>query len=125
LKSIEVMPILTLDGEGEAYVASYREVEGTSAPASVTLPRDIVESTVLANAPVALELRLDGTLLAYVNNASMRTVSCRHLSQLVAEAIQPDLVALLDDPSSLSELEHALDFALAAVRRVRKQADPR
>ncbi len=68
---------------GTAYIATYRVPEGSdyrvpegSGPlASIVLPRDIVESAVLDAAPVSLELRLDGTVVVYSNNSSLRTLA--------------------------------------------------
>lgn len=65
---------LALDGGGKAYVATYRVADTAGPLASIALPREVVEATVFINASVGLELRTDGSLVAFASHTSMQTL---------------------------------------------------
>lgn len=118
---IEVQPALTLDGEGRAYIAGY-QIAGASAPlASITLPREVVDTTVFSNAIISLEIRTDGSLVAFASHPSMQTLASLSLTDLVTDTLRPDLIPLEDTPSGLINLETELERALASVREFRAQ----
>lgn len=112
---------LALDGEGNAYVATYR-VANTSRPlASIVLPREVVEATVFINASVGLELQTDGSLVAFASHTSMQTLASVSLIELVNETLRPEFVALEESPTALTELEAQLARALVAVQDFRSR----
>jgi hypothetical protein len=110
---------LSLDGRGKAYVATYGVADSLGPSASIALPREIVEAAVFINAKLGLELRTDGTLMALASHTSMQTLACASLTQLVNEALRPDLLALEDEPNCLAALEAELERALLSVRASR------
>jgi hypothetical protein len=112
-----------LEPGGEAYVASFRVSGAGEALASVRLVREIVDLTVLEGAQLEVEVGLDGSVAAYAQTADRRTLTRAPLSQLVAEALAPDLLAAEDDLSELAKLEAELERALALVRTVRTTCD--
>jgi hypothetical protein len=112
-----------LEPGGEAYVASFRVAGAGEAFASVRLVRGIVDLTVLEGAQLAVEVGLDGSVTAYAQMADRRTLTRVPLSQLVAEALEPDLLAAEDDLSALAKLEAELERALALVRTVRTPSE--
>lgn len=117
---VEVQPSLALDGERNAYIATYRVPDGSAPFASITLPREAVEAAVLSNANIGLELRTDGSLVAYAVCPLMQTLASMSLHELVTETLRPDLIALEDLPSALIDLESELERALAFVQEFRK-----
>lgn len=119
--NIEVQHSLALDGEGSAYVATYRVDDGSAPLASITLPREVVEAAVLSNANIGLELRTDGSLVAFAGCPSMQTLASMSLHELITETLRPDLIALEDTPIALINLESELERALASVKEFRVQ----
>jgi hypothetical protein len=118
---VEVRPALALDGEGAAYIAAYWMPDASAPLASIVLPREVVASTVLSTAGVTIELRIDGSLVAFAYSPSMQTLASVSLTELVTEALRPELVALEGTPSAPIKLEAELELALALVREFRAQ----
>ncbi len=112
---------LTLDGGGKAYVATYRGADTSGPLASIVLPREVVEATVFINASVGLELRTDGSLVAFASHTSMQTLASASLIELVNETLRPEFIALEETPNALTELEAQLERALVSVREFRSQ----
>ncbi|KAB2943524.1 MAG: hypothetical protein K8F92_08935 [Hyphomicrobium sp.] len=112
---------LTLDGGGKAYVATYRVADTSGPLASIVLPREVVEAAVFINARIGLELRTDGSLLAFASHTSMQTLACASLSELVDETLRPEFIALEETPNALTELEAQLERALVSVREFRSR----
>jgi len=118
---VDVRLTLALDNGGEAYVATYRSAGTSGVLASVLLPREIVEATVFMNASLGLELRTDGSLVAFASHTSMQTLACASLAELVSETLRPEFLALERRLNALTELESELERALASVREFRSR----
>ena len=106
-----------LDGDGESYVARIRSAESRQPVATLNLPRAVVDKTVLDAALPRLEVRLDGTVAAYLDSGDSRTLSSAALSELIATAVSADALAGEDDPALIGQLETVLERALEVVRR--------
>ena len=106
-----------LDGDGESYVARIRSAESRQPVATLNLPRAVVDRTVLDAAQPRLEVRLDGTVAAYLDSGGSRTLSSAALSELIATAVSADALAGEDDPALIGQLETVLERALEVVRR--------
>lgn len=115
----EVQPSLALTGEGTAYLATYRVANAHNPLAMITLPRSVVETAVFSNTSISLELRSDGSLVAYASDHSMETLASLSLAELVADALRSELVTLEDGPGVWINLEVELKRALASVREFR------
>ncbi len=118
---VDVRLCLALDNGGEAYVATCRAGGASDPLASIVLPREIVEAAVLMNASLGLELRTDGSVVAFASHTSMQTLARASLAELVNETLRPEFLALEEKPSSLIELEAELKRALASVREFRSR----
>lgn len=112
---------LALDVRGNSYVATYRAANTSGPLASIVLPREIVEAAVFINASVGLELRTDGSLVAFASHKSMQTLACASLIQLVNETLRPEFIALEETPNTLTELEAQLERSLVSVREFRSR----
>ena len=86
------------------------------APTGNILPRAVVDRAVLDAAQVWLEVRLDGTVAAYLDTDS-RTLGSAKLSELIAAAASVDALAAEDDATLIGRLEKELERALDIVRR--------
>ena len=103
---------------GDAYVARVRSSADREPMATLTLPRAVVDRAVLDAAQARLEVRLDGTVAAYLDSDS-RTLSSAKLSELIAAAVSVDALAAEDDAALIGRLEAELERALDIVRRAR------
>ena len=110
-----------LDGDGESYVARIRSPESRQPVATLNLPRAVVDRTVLDAAQARLEVRLDGTVAAYLDSGDSRTLSSAALSELIATAVSADALAGEDDPALIGQLETVLERALEVVRRAQSR----
>lgn len=110
-----------LDGDGESYVARIRTAESRQPVATLNLPRAVVDRTVLDAAQPRLEIRLDGTVAAYLDSGDSRTLSSVALSELIATAVSADALAGEDDPALIGQLETVLERALEVVRRAQSR----
>lgn len=110
-----------LDGDGESYVARVRSAESRQSIATLNLPRAVVDRTVLDAAQPRLEVRLDGTVAAYLDSGDSRTLSSAALSELIAAAVSADALAGEDDPAFIGRLESELERALEVVRRAQSR----
>ena len=110
-----------LDGDGESYVARIRSPESRQPVATLNLPRAVVDKTVLDAALPRLEVRLDGTVAAYLDSGDSRTLSSAALSELIATAVSADALAGEDDPALIGQLETVLERALEVVRRAQSR----
>ncbi len=109
-----------LDEDGESYVARIRSAESRQPIATLNLPRAVVDWTVLDAAQPKLEVRLDGTVAAYLDSGGSRTLSSAALSELIATAVSADALAGEDDPALIGRLETELERALEIVRRAQR-----
>lgn len=107
-----------LAADGEDYVAHLRLGADRKPIVILNLPRTAVDSAVLDAAQTRLEVRLDGTVAAYLEVDS-RTLTSAGLSELIAGAVSADSLAADDNPALMSRLEAELERALALVRRAR------
>lgn len=103
---------------GDAYVARVRSSRDREPVATIVLPRAVVDRAVLDAASATLEVRLDGTVAAYLDSDS-RTLSSAKLSELIAAAVSVDALAAEDDAALIGRLEAELERALDIVRRAR------
>lgn len=91
--------------------------EGSEAPVlNVTLNQDLVETSVLQKAALALELRPDGSVVAYTDAREPSDLAAVSLTDLVNDALA---VADADDADRLAELETTLRNALETTRATR------
>ncbi len=91
--------------------------EGSEAPVlNVTLNQDLVESSVLQKAVLALELRPDGSVVAYTDAREAADLAAVPLADLVSDALA---VADADDADLLAELEATLRKALETTQATR------
>ena len=115
---IEVAFVLA--GDGEEYTARVR-LNGNRQPmATLNLPRMVVDKAVLDAAQPRLEVRLDGTVAAYLDSAGAPTLTNSPLSELIAAAVSADALAGDDDPALVGQLEEELERALEIVRRAQR-----
>ncbi|MFM9848036.1 MAG: hypothetical protein ACKVP3_12850 [Hyphomicrobiaceae bacterium] len=118
-QTIEVA--FALDGDGESYVARVRSSEQRRPVATLNLPRAVVDRTVLDAAQLRLEVRLDGSVAAYLDSGDSRTLSSATLSELIAAAVSANALAGEDDPALIGRLEAELERALEVVRRAQSR----
>ena len=112
-----VEPAIAFDRGYDSYVVSLID-KGTGLPVvNVRVPGSVVEQAVLAAIPCALELRPDGTIVAFAEHHNLSDLANRSLADLIAEAMT--LVSAEDDPADLSKLETMLADGLIVVRRLR------
>ena len=116
LPTIEVAFVLAQDEDG--YVACVRSGRDHQPIITFNLPRAVVDQTVLDAAQTKLEVRLDGTVAAYVE-AGLRTLSSSRLLDLIRAAVSADALAAEDDAALVGRLEAELEQALEIVRRAR------
>lgn len=91
--------------------------EGSEAPVlNVTLDQDLVETSVLQKAALALELRPDGSVVAYADVRESTDLAAVSLADLVNDALA---VADADDADLLAKLETTLRNALETTRATR------
>lgn len=91
--------------------------EGSEAPVlNVTLDQALVETSVLQKAALALELRPDGSVVAYADARESTDLAAVSLTDLVNDALA---VADADDADLLAELETILRNALETTRATR------
>ena len=109
-----------LAGDGEDYVAHVRLTGNRQPIATLNLPRTVIDKAVFAAAQPRLEVRLDGTVAAYLDSADSRTLASAPLSELIAAAVSTDALAGEDDPALVGQLEAELERALAIVRRAHR-----
>lgn len=103
---------------GDAYVARIRSSADREPMATLILPRAVVDRAVLDSAQARLEVRLDGTVAAYLDWDS-RTLSSAKLCELIAAAVSVGALAGEDDAALVGRLEAELERALDIVRRAR------
>lgn len=101
---------------GDSYVARVRSTAEREPMATLILPRAVVDRAVLDAAQARLEVRLDGTVAAYLDSDS-RTLSSAKLSELIVAAVSADALAAEDDATLIGRLEAELERALDIVRR--------
>lgn len=82
----------------------------------VTVSQDVVETSVLRQAALALELRPNGSVVAYSDAVESTDLVTIFLDDLVNEALA---VAADDDDELLASLEMTLQQALEATRATR------
>lgn len=108
------------DGDGESYVARLRLIGNRQPIATFNLPRTVVDKAVLDAAQPRLEMRLDGTVAAYLDSVGSQTLASAPLSELIAAAVSTDALAGEDDPALVDRLEAELERALDIVRRAHR-----
>jgi hypothetical protein len=106
-----------LAGDGESYVARVRLIGNRQPIATFNLPRTVVDKAVLDAEQPRLEIRLDGTVAAYLDSAGSRTLASAPLSEMIAAAVSTYALAGEDDPTLVVRLEAELERALEIVRR--------
>ena len=116
--TIEV--VFVLAGDGEEYAARVRLTGKRQPIATFYLPRMVVDKAVLDAAQPRLEVRLDGTVAAYLDGAGAPTLTSSPLSELIAVAVSNDAMAGEDDPALVGRLEAELERALGIVRRAHR-----
>ena len=87
--------------------------------ATMHLPAGAVEQAVLRHLPMALELRPDGTIVAFVDRGETPDLAVKTLMDLIAVALS--VVSPEDDQQDLATLEQMLEASLAAVRQERQR----
>ena len=107
---------------GDAYVARIRSSAGREPMATLTLPRAVVDRAVLDAAQARLEVRLDGTVAAYLDSDS-RTLSSARLSELIAAAVAAD--ALAAEEREVIQVDDEAGHARQLTRGRRKLRDLR
>lgn len=131
-RSVEVIPFFERFGEGEegwpgeSYVAGFRKADGSPAGVEVMLPAEIVQHAVLSKCGLSLSINPDGTFALHADGlsddtldaASRSSLATQSLESLLKECLQPDLVAMEDDPATeLSSLRTQLAAGLSLVDR--------
>ena len=117
MPTIEVAFSLTADGEG--CVARIRLSADRHPIATFNLPRAAVDKAVLDAGQARLEVRLDGTVAAYLD-VNSRSLTSARLSELVAAALTEEMLAAEGESAAIDRLEAELERALDLVRRVRR-----
>ena len=112
--TIEVAFVLA----GDAYIARVRSGAEREPMATLILPRAVVDRAVFEAAQARLEVRLDGSVAAYLD-ADSRTLNSAKLADLIAAAVSADALAAEDDATLIGRLEAELERALDIVRRAR------
>ena len=91
--------------------------EGSEAPVlNVTLDQHLVEASVLQKATLAIELRPNGSVVAYADGREATDLAAVALADLVHDALA---VADADDADLLADLETTLRKALETTRATR------
>lgn len=109
-----------LAGDGESYVARVRLIGNRQPIAIFNLPRTVVDKAALDAAQPRLEMRLDGTVAAYLDSGGSQTLASSPLSNLIAAAVSTDALVGEDDPALVDRLEAELERALDVVRRAHR-----
>lgn len=133
--SVEVIPFFERCGEDdrgwscESYVAGFRTTDGSRAGVEVVLPAELVQHAVLSNCGLLLSMNPDGTFVLHAEGLSNDTLDAaskcslakQSLQSLLNECLQPDLVAMEDDPAAdLTALRAQLAEGLVSVDRALK-----
>lgn len=105
---------------GEEYIARVRATGSRQPMSTLNRPRMVVDKAVLHAAQPRLEVRLDGTVTAYLDSAGTGTLTSLALSELVAAAASTDALAGEDDPALVGHLEAELERTLEIVRRAHR-----
>ena len=131
-RSVEVVPFFELSGKdhedwsGQSYVAGFRKSDGSPGGVRVVLPAEIVEHAVMVKSQLSLSMNPDGTFVLHADGfshdaldvASQSFLAKQSLQSLLNECLQPDMVAMEDDPATdLSSLRAQLATGLALVDR--------
>lgn len=116
-----------------AYVAGFEDQDGEPWGVMIPLGSEDVEPVILANARFSISMRLDGSLLIDANGLSdaaidriskEETLAQPALDALVRDALQPEFLAMEDDPkANLQELRQHLKDALALVEEALRNLD--
>jgi len=128
-RSVEVVPFFERFGEdqedwsGESYAAGFRKADG-SPGVQVVLPAEMVEHAVLAKSRLSLSMNADGTFTLHADGlsddildaASQSSLGTQSLQSLLNDCLQPDLIAMEDDPAAeLNALRTQFAAGLALV----------
>jgi hypothetical protein len=87
--------------------------------ATMSLAAGAFEQVVMRQLPAALELRLNGTVAAFVDRGDTPDLAAKTLTDLIAEALS--VVSPEDGQQDLAALEQMLAASLAAVRQERQR----
>jgi hypothetical protein len=87
--------------------------------ATLCVPTDVMERAVLRHLSVALELRPDGTVVAFADTGATPDLAAKTLTDLIGEALS--VVSPEDDAADLAALEQMLEASLAAVQQERQR----
>lgn len=135
-RSIELIPFFERSGRdqddwpGESYVGGFRKADGRHASVQVVLPAELVEHAVLADSRLSLSMNPDGTFALHseglsdeaLDAASQCCLGKQSLQSLLKDCLQPDLVAMEDDPAvELSALRSQLATGLDLIDRTLEQ----
>lgn len=102
--------------EADGYVLAL-VADGISKPLlEVTVSQDVVEKSVLRKAALALELRPNGSVVAYSDTQETTDLAAASLGELLNDALA---VADADDADLLAKLEATLQQALETTRATR------
>jgi hypothetical protein len=107
------------DPETSDFVLAITDADTGRRIATLCVPADAMEQAVLRHIPVALELRPDGTVVAFVDRGDTADLASKTLVDLIAEAVS--VVSPEDDAEDLATLEQMLETSLAAVRQKRQR----
>jgi hypothetical protein len=110
---------LLRDPETSDYVLAIVDAGTGRRVATLYLPADAIEQAVVRHLPVALELRTNGTVVAFVDRGDTADLASKTLADLIAEAVS--VVSPEDDAEDLATLEQMLEASLAAVRQERQR----
>ncbi len=134
--SVELIPFFERlrddqeDWSEESYVAGFRKANGNPADVQVVLPAELVEHAVLAKSRLSLSMNPDGTFTLHADGLSDDALDAachgslgrQSLQSLLNDCLQPDLVAMEDDPAAdLNSLRAQLTTGLALVDRAMEQ----
>lgn len=110
---------LLRDPETSIYVLAIVDVDTGRRVATMSLPADAIEQAIVRYLPITLELRPDGTVVAFVDRGDTADLASKTLADLIAEAVS--VVSPEDDAEDLATLEQMLEASLAAVRQERQR----
>lgn len=107
------------DPETSDYVLAVVDAHSGRRLVTMSLAADAIEQAFVRQLPVALELRPDGTVVAFVDRSDIPDLAAKTVTDLVAEAMS--VVSPEDDQQELAALEQMLEAALAAVQQTRQR----
>ncbi len=110
---------LIRDPETSDYVLAIVDSDTSRRVATMRMSADAFGRVVSHHLPQALELRPDGTVVAFVDLGDTPDLATKTLMDLVVEALS--VVSPEDDANDLATLERMLVAALAAVQQERQR----